>query len=105
VTLVLDPGGISALAGQRARLIELRDRGLWPPQVPAVVLAEALTGDPRRDYHANRLLRGRGGATSPFMPAANRLTGAPGRGRIRSRPDRKEVGDDDPVRCMSRRTP
>jgi predicted nucleic acid-binding protein len=57
VTLILDSGGVSALAGQRARLTELRRRGLWPPQVPAVVLAEALTGDPRRDFHANRLLR------------------------------------------------
>lgn len=56
-TLVLDAGGISALAAQRARLIELRRRGLWPAQVPAVVLAEALTGDHRRDFHANRLLR------------------------------------------------
>jgi predicted nucleic acid-binding protein len=57
VTLILDSGGVSALAGQRARLIELRRRGLWPAQVPAVVLAEALTADPRRDFHTNRLLR------------------------------------------------
>ena len=57
MTLVLDAGGISALAAQRARLIELRRRVLWPAQVPAVVLAEALTGDHRRDFHANRLLR------------------------------------------------
>jgi hypothetical protein len=57
MTLILDSGGISALAGQRARLAELRQRGLWPAQVPAVVLAEALTGDHRRDFHANRLLR------------------------------------------------
>jgi predicted nucleic acid-binding protein len=57
VTLILDSGGISALAGNRARLTELRNRGLWPPQVPSVVLAEALTGDARRDFHANHLLR------------------------------------------------
>ena len=57
MTLILDSGGISALAGQRARLTELRRRGLWPAQVPAVVLAEALTGDHRRDFHTNRLLR------------------------------------------------
>jgi hypothetical protein len=38
-------------------LAELRNRGEWPPLVPAVVLAEALSGDPRRDYHENRLLR------------------------------------------------
>jgi predicted nucleic acid-binding protein len=57
MTLVLDSGGISALAGDRARLSELLRRDLWPPQVPAVVLAEALTGDARRDFHANHLLR------------------------------------------------
>jgi len=57
VTLVLDAGALSALAGQRARLHELRRRGLWPAQVPAVVLTEALTGDHRRDFHVNRLLR------------------------------------------------
>jgi predicted nucleic acid-binding protein len=54
--LVLDAGGISALASHRARLEELRRRGLWPARVPAVVLAEALTGDHRRDFHVNRLL-------------------------------------------------
>ncbi len=57
MTLVLDAGGLSALAGQRARLRELLSRGLWPAQVPAVVLTEALTGDHRRDFHTNRLLR------------------------------------------------
>jgi predicted nucleic acid-binding protein len=56
MTLVLDAGGLSALAKQRARLAELRLRGHWPAQVPAVVLAEALTGDHRRDFHTNRLL-------------------------------------------------
>jgi len=57
VTLILDSGGVSALAGQRARLAELRRRGLWPAQVPAVVLTEVLTGDHRRDFHVNHLLR------------------------------------------------
>ncbi len=57
MTLVFDSGGLSALVGQRARLRELLDRGLWPAQVPAVVLAESLTGDHRRDFHTNRLLR------------------------------------------------
>jgi predicted nucleic acid-binding protein len=57
VTLVLDSGGLGKLAGQRARLQELRRRGLWPAQVPAVVLAESLTGDQRRDFAVNRLLR------------------------------------------------
>jgi predicted nucleic acid-binding protein len=57
VTLILDSGGISALAGQRARLVELHRRGLWPPQIPVIVLVEALTGDHRRDHDTNRLLR------------------------------------------------
>ena len=57
MTLVLDSGGLSALAVQRARLDELRRRNLWPAQVSTVVLAEALTGDHRRDFHVNRLLR------------------------------------------------
>jgi predicted nucleic acid-binding protein len=45
------------LAGHRARLEELRRRDEWPPFVPSVVLTEALTGDHRRDFHENRLLR------------------------------------------------
>lgn len=57
MTLILDSGGVSALAGQRARLAELRRRGLWPAQIPSVVLTEALTGDHRRDFHENQLLR------------------------------------------------
>ncbi|CAN5779446.1 MAG: PIN domain-containing protein [Actinomycetota bacterium] len=57
MNLVLDAGGLSALTGQRARLQELRRREIWPPQVPAVVLTEALTGDHRRDFRTNRLLR------------------------------------------------
>ncbi len=57
MTLVLDAGGLSALGSQRARLQELVNRGLWPARVPTVVLIEALTGDHRRDFHTNRLLR------------------------------------------------
>lgn len=57
MNLVLDSGGVSALAGHRARLAALRQRGAWPPQVPTVVLAEVLTGDHRRDFHENHLLR------------------------------------------------
>ena len=45
------------LAENRARLQELRRRGEWPAVVPAVVLTEALTGDHRRDFRENRLLR------------------------------------------------
>jgi hypothetical protein len=56
VNLILDSGGVGALAGQRARLAELRRRGLWPPRVPSFVLTESLTGDHRRDFHANHLL-------------------------------------------------
>jgi predicted nucleic acid-binding protein len=81
VTLVLDSGGLSALAGQRARLAELRRRGLWPAQVPAVVLAEALTGDHRRDFHTNRLLRACQirDVNEPLARAAARLRTATGR--------------------------
>ena len=34
----------------RERLRQLRSACLWPPVVPAVVLTEALRGDPRRDF-------------------------------------------------------
>ena len=57
MTLILDSGGLSALVSDRAKLAELRRRGLWPGHVPSVVLAESLTGDHRRDFHTNRLLR------------------------------------------------
>jgi len=57
VTLVLDSHGLTMLAENRARLDELRRRGEWPAIVPSVILTEALTGDHRRDYHENRVLR------------------------------------------------
>ncbi len=57
MTLILDSHGVTRLAGDRARLAELRNRGEWPPLVPTVVLTEALSGDHRRDYDENRLLR------------------------------------------------
>ena len=57
MTLILDSHGVTSLAADRARLAELRARGEWPPLVPTVVLTEALSGDHRRDYHENRLLR------------------------------------------------
>lgn len=57
MTVVLDSGGLSLLVENRARLEELRRRGEWPALIPAVVLTEALTGDHRRDFHENRLLR------------------------------------------------
>jgi hypothetical protein len=52
MTLVLDSGGVTALAGKRARLAELRRRRELPPRVPAIVL----TDDHRRDFHQNRLI-------------------------------------------------
>ncbi|MGF1646308.1 MAG: PIN domain-containing protein [Kineosporiaceae bacterium] len=59
--LVLDSGAVTALADnppRAARLIAtLRRRGLWPPVVPSVVLAESLTGDDRRDALTNQLLQ------------------------------------------------
>lgn len=57
MTVVLDAHGLTALAAKRAYLEELRRRGEWPAIVPCVVLTEALTGNHRRDYHENRLLR------------------------------------------------
>ncbi len=57
MTLVLDADGLTTLAANRARLEELRRRGEWPAVVPSVVLTEALTGDHRRDYRENRLLK------------------------------------------------
>lgn len=57
MTVVLDSGAVSRLAADRTSLRELSTRGLWPAQVPTVVLAESLTGDHRRDVLTNRLLR------------------------------------------------
>lgn len=45
------------LVRHRALLEELRRRGEWPALVPSVVLTEALTGDHRRDFHENRLVK------------------------------------------------
>jgi hypothetical protein len=81
MTLILDAGGISALVGQRARLMELRVRGLWPAQVPSVVLAESLTGDHCRDFQTNQLLRACQvrDVTEPHAREAARLRTATGR--------------------------
>ncbi|HEX6395775.1 MAG TPA: hypothetical protein VFZ97_20280 [Acidimicrobiales bacterium] len=57
MTVVLDSHGLTSLAHNRARLEELRRRGEWPAVVPVIILTEALTGDHRRDYFENRLLR------------------------------------------------
>jgi hypothetical protein len=56
MTLILDSGGVSALAGSRSRLAELRRRGHWPPQVATAVLVETLTGDHRKDFRVNQLI-------------------------------------------------
>jgi len=61
MSLVLDSGGISALAerSQRAAalIVALRREGLWPPTVPTPVLIETLRGDPREDAVTNRFLK------------------------------------------------
>ena len=56
MTHVLDSGGVSRLVADRALIAALRQRELWPPEVPAVVLVECLTGDHRRDHAVNRLV-------------------------------------------------
>jgi predicted nucleic acid-binding protein len=69
--------------------MELRRRGLWPAQVPSVVLAEALTGDHRRDFHANRLMRACQvrDVTEPHAREAAQLRTATGRPRTISATD------------------
>jgi predicted nucleic acid-binding protein len=57
VNVILDAGGVRALSRKRGLLAQFAARQAAPPQVPAVVLAEALTGDHRRDHDANSLLR------------------------------------------------
>jgi predicted nucleic acid-binding protein len=57
MTVVFDSGALSKLAARRTSLRELVNRGLWPAEVPTVVLTESLTGDHRRDVLTNRLLR------------------------------------------------
>jgi len=59
--LVLDSGGVSRLADRSrqaaALILALRERDLWPPVVPAVVLVECLHGHAGRDANANTFLR------------------------------------------------
>jgi predicted nucleic acid-binding protein len=54
---VLDSGGLTRLVADSAQLRVFRRRTTAPFAVPTVVLTESLTGDHRRDFHANRLLR------------------------------------------------
>ena len=59
--LVLDSGGVSRLAARSrqaaALILALRDRDLWPPIVPSVVLVECLQGHAGRDAQANAFLK------------------------------------------------
>lgn len=59
--LVLDSGGVSRLAERSretaARILALRERDLWPPLVPSVVLVECLQGHAGRDAPTNAFLR------------------------------------------------
>ena len=59
--LVLDSGGVSQLAVRSrfaaALILALRERDLWPPLVPSVVLVECLQGHAGRDAHANAFLK------------------------------------------------
>ncbi len=59
--LVLDSGGVSRLA-ERSRataalIVALRERELWPPLVPSVVLVECLHGHAGRDANVNAFLK------------------------------------------------
>lgn len=60
MALVLDAGGLRLLAERSTRALALlralRDRGLWPPLVPAPVLVECLTGDEATDAPIERLV-------------------------------------------------
>ncbi len=61
VPLVVDAGALRRLADRSPRslilLRTLRERGLWPAQVAAPVLVEALTGDVATDDAVEALLR------------------------------------------------
>ena len=60
--VVLDSGAVTRLAGRdrrsAARIGSLKRRGIWPPVVPSVVLAECLTGRQSIDAVTNRFLKG-----------------------------------------------
>jgi predicted nucleic acid-binding protein len=80
MTVVLDSHGLTKLAGDRARVAELRRRGEWPAIVPSVVLTEALTGDHRRDYAESRLLH-----TCDIRPADETLARSAARLRTKTK--------------------
>lgn len=60
--LVLDGPAVRRLCQRTgaslAIIATLRDRGLWPPLVPTVVLPDCLSGDADQDAAVNRLLPG-----------------------------------------------
>ena len=60
--VVLDSGAVTRLASRdrlsAARIGSLKRRGIWPPVVPSVVLAECLTGRQSIDAVTNRFLKG-----------------------------------------------
>jgi hypothetical protein len=59
--LVLDSGAVTRLARRNrqcaATITVLRREGLWPPEVPAVVVVESVTGRAGADANTNRLLK------------------------------------------------
>jgi predicted nucleic acid-binding protein len=59
--LILDSGGVSFLSEPSrvgaARIVSLREVGLWPPLVPSAVLVECLQGHTGRDANTNRFLK------------------------------------------------
>ena len=61
VRILLDAGAVRRLADGSGRsvalLSTLRQRGLWPAQVPTVVVAEALSGELDPDRQVEALLR------------------------------------------------
>ena len=84
--VVLDSGAVTRLASRdrrsAARIGLLKRRGIWPPVVPSVVLAECLTGRQGIDAVTNRFLKGCNiGEQLPEQIARNagRLRGRTGR--------------------------
>lgn len=57
MSVVLDSGGVSALASEREQALQALRYSAAAPMVPAAVLTEVLTGDHRRDHTVNRYLR------------------------------------------------
>ncbi|MGQ0804755.1 MAG: hypothetical protein ACT4PI_12950 [Actinomycetota bacterium] len=85
--LVLDAGAVTRLAERSKRTADLiavlRQRSLWPPVVPSVVLVESLTGRADRDANPNRFLKSCDVVTDLAEPLARRaaaLRQASGRG-------------------------